>query len=191
MIKAIIFDCFGVIANDVWLAFLQTLPADADLEEAAALNRAYDAGIISSSEFEAGMIDAVGKLPLLLENAKPGEMVKNTELLDLIRTLKPDYKMGILSNIYSDWMRTTFLTADEQALFDDMVFSYEVGMLKPDPEMFALACSRLGVEPETAIMVDDREHNVLAAQKAGMQGILFQTVATFKEDLDVLLNSNK
>jgi putative hydrolase of the HAD superfamily len=190
MVKAIIFDCFGVLANDIWLAFIDSLPEGADIAQAALLNRTYDAGIINKTEFDSGMVEAVGSVPFLLEDAKPGQMVKNAQLLELISELKTSYKIGMLSNIYSNWIRTDFLSETEIALFNDMVFSFEVGTVKPDPEMFLIACNRLGVTPAEALMVDDREHNILAARTVGMQGITYTNFQVFKSELNTLLNTN-
>ena len=71
-------------------------------------------------------------------------MHKNTELLDYIRTLKPTYKIGLLSNVSSNWIHT-FLTKPELDLFDDLVLSFEVGMTKHDARIFSLTSGRLGV----------------------------------------------
>jgi HAD superfamily hydrolase (TIGR01509 family) len=179
-----------VLANDIWLAFIDSLPEGADIAQAASLNRAYDAGIINKTEFDSGMVEAVGSVPFLLEDAKPGQMVKNAQLLELISELKTSYKIGMLSNIYSNWIRTDFLSETEIALFNDMVFSFEVGTVKPDPEMFLIACNRLGVTPAEALMVDDREHNILAARTVGMQGITYTNFQVFKSELNTLLNTN-
>jgi putative hydrolase of the HAD superfamily len=59
-------------------------------------------------------------------------------------------------------------------LFDDIVCSAEVGMAKPEPGVFDLACRRLGLAPGECVFVDDYEVNVKAAQDLGMQGVLFR-----------------
>ncbi len=56
-------------------------------------------------------------------------------------------------------------------LFDDVVDSSEVGVRKPDPEIFRMACERLGVAPERALFVDDHPGNVAGAEAAGLHGV--------------------
>lgn len=55
--------------------------------------------------------------------------------------------------------------------FDVVIVSCEVGVCKPDPRIYELCLSRLGVEPAEALFVDDREENVEAAAKLGMQTV--------------------
>jgi putative hydrolase of the HAD superfamily len=94
------------------------------------------------------------------ESLLGNEIVKNDVLLDYIRELKKSYKIGMLSNVANNWIRDYFLTEDEQALFDEMIMSFEVGMTKPDPRIFLLACDRLRVGPHEAVLVDDVEHEL-------------------------------
>ena len=190
MVKAIIFDCFGVLATDIWLAFVDSLPEGTDLVQASALNKAYDKGIISDAQFIEGIHELTGQDPPLLKNLQSGQLTKNEALFDLIRKLKPDFAMGILSNISSDWITSEFLTAEEQTLFKAYVLSYEIGIIKPDPRIYILACERLRVAPHEALMVDDRELYVNGAREAGMNGILYEDLHSFKQQLNELLNTN-
>jgi putative hydrolase of the HAD superfamily len=189
-VKAIIFDCFGVLTTDIWLAFCDQLPTGADLAQASALNKAYDSGIISFDEFRQGVKEATGQFPPDLDTLHMSDMIKNEAWLDLIRTLKPDFKIGLMSNISSDWITREFLTQKEALLFDTMVLSYEVGMIKPDPRMYVLACERLRVAPHEALMVDDREAYVVGAREAGMSGIVYENMRSFTQQLNELLNTN-
>src|SRR2546426_550801 len=59
-------------------------------------------------------------------------------------------------------------------LFDDIVCSAEVGLAKPEPAIYALACDRLGVPPGACVFVDDHEANVDAATGAGLRAILYR-----------------
>lgn len=191
MIKAIVFDCFGVLATDIWLAFCESLPATADLERARDLNKAFDRGMITHQEFLDGVFEATGQYPPDIEQLSVGQLGKNTALLDIIKLLHSDYKIGLLSNISSDWITDELLSADDQRLFDDMVFSHKVGLLKPDPRIYQLACDRLGILPDEAIMVDDRAGYIAAAREFGMHGITYANLADFQVDLQQLLDTNK
>lgn len=190
MVKAVIFDCFGVLATDIWLAFCESLPASADLQRARDLNKAFDRGMITHQEFLDGVFDATGQYPPDIDQLSVGQLGKNTLLLDVIRTLKQQYKIGLLSNISSDWITEELLSADDQRLFDDMVFSHKVGLTKPDPRIYQLACDRLGVLPEEAIMVDDRAGYIDAAREFGMQGVVYTNLPDFQAELARLLDTN-
>ena len=190
MKRALIFDCFGVLTTDIWLAFCDSLPATADLERAKELNRAYDRGFIDRDDFVAGVHEATGHTPPDVDQLNASEIVKNSNLLNLIKELKSEYKIGLLSNISNDWITRDFLTTEEQGLFDAMIFSHEVGMTKPDPRIYMLACERLRVGPHEAIMIDDRDGYVNAAIAEGLGGIVYQDMITFKSELNELLNTN-
>ncbi len=190
MIRAIIFDCFGVLATDVWLAFCESLLPGSDITQASALNKAYDRGIISYTDFVQGVTELVGQAPPDLEHITLGDIAKNEPLLQLIGQLKAEYKIGLLSNVSSDWIQKEFLTAKEQELFDAVVLSYEVGMIKPDPRIYELICTRLGVDPSEAVMVDDRQAYAEGAQQIGMKCIVYEDLRSFTRQLNQLLDSN-
>ena len=190
MVKAIIFDCFGVLTTDIWLAFCDKLPPGADLTTASELNRAFDRGLITENEFIEGVREATGSAPPMLEALQAGEIVKNEALLAMIAQLKTDFSIGLLSNISSDWVTREFLTPKEQLLFDTMVLSYEVGMTKPDPRIYMLTCERLRVTPAETLMVDDRLLYVEAAREQGLSGIVYEDMHSFTSQLNELLNTN-
>ncbi len=189
MVKAIIFDCFGVLAADIWLEFCSSLPPEVDADQAIAMNKAYDKGIISYEDFRQGVFDLAGRYPPELEHMAAANMAKNSALIELIGTLKPNYKIGLMSNVSSDWITDEFLTATEKELFDDILLSYQVGFIKPDPRIYQAACDRLGVLPEEAVMVDDRQGNVDGALNVGLQGIVYENLSNFKAQLNALLNA--
>jgi HAD superfamily hydrolase (TIGR01549 family) len=191
VIRALLFDCFGVLTTDTWRAFVDTLPPEVDIDAARNLNRAYGAGIIGRQEFMDGVLDITGRQPREVETLLSSEIAKNTALLAYIQELKPKFKIAMISNIATNWVRDVFLTPQEQELFEEMIFSYEVGMTKPDPRIFMLACERLRVAPREAIMIDDIESYVQAAKAEGLQGIVYQDLAQLKTDLaELLANSN-
>ncbi|GAA1234151.1 HAD-IA family hydrolase [Prauserella halophila] len=60
--------------------------------------------------------------------------------------------------------------------FDDLVFSGEVGVMKPEPEVFLLTAERLGLPPGSCVFVDDAPGNVFGAVAAGMVGVRHNSV---------------
>ena len=94
-------------------------------------------------------------------------------LIDYLRALRPRYKTGILSNAWPGTraVHAAHLNGDA---FDDLVYSAEVGLAKPDPAIYRLALDRLQVAPAEAVFVDDVLENVAAAQALGMAGVQFR-----------------
>jgi putative hydrolase of the HAD superfamily len=110
----------------------------------------------------------------------------NQGVQDLISRLHGNYKLAVLSNSppgLSQWL------ADWNVLnFFEVVFcSGDEGIAKPDPEAFELTLERLGVKPKEALFIDDTREHVHAAQKLGLQGILFTTAEELEEKLNFLL----
>jgi putative hydrolase of the HAD superfamily len=94
--------------------------------------------------------------------------------VELAASLRPDYKVSILSNADASLRRRLEHEIGIHHLFDDIVCSAEVGMAKPEPGVFGLACSRLGLAPAECVFVDDYEQNVKAAMDLGMRAVLFR-----------------
>jgi HAD superfamily hydrolase (TIGR01509 family) len=93
---------------------------------------------------------------------------------DLVRALRPRYRLGILSNAdrtLRDRLRNGLPIYD---LFDDVVCSAEVGMAKPEPAIYALACERLGLPPGACVFVDDHEPNIAGAEAVGLRAVLYR-----------------
>jgi FMN phosphatase YigB (HAD superfamily) len=62
-----------------------------------------------------------------------------------------------------------------------------VGLHKPQPEIYLLACERLGVEPADAIFVDDLRENIAGAEAVGMTGVLHRDPTETVSRLEDLL----
>lgn len=90
----------------------------------------------------------------------------------LIRALRPPYRLAVLSNSDSTLRARLTDGLGIVGLFDDIVCSAEVGCAKPEPEIYALTCGRLGLPPAACVFVDDNEPNIRAAEAAGIRGVL-------------------
>src|SRR5256712_5064061 len=94
--------------------------------------------------------------------------------IELVRALRPRHRTGILSNADATLRERLTNVVGVVDLFDDIVCSAEVGLAKPEPEIYALACDRLGVPPGACVFVDDHEANVDAATGAGLRALLYR-----------------
>jgi epoxide hydrolase-like predicted phosphatase len=105
------------------------------------------------------------------------------ELVDYIRTLHKSYKTALLSNAWNDLRQTLHERWDIEGLFDEMVISAEVKMVKPDPRIYHLVLTRLGVQAGEAIFIDDIVENVVAARKEGLLAIQYRDTHKTLEEL--------
>lgn len=189
MIQALFFDCFGVLARKgTWEDFKASLPPDIDHLAVHHLQQQHDSGALSRRDFLYRMHELTGHEPALIEEVLQPNSLKNYGLLHYIAQLQGQYKIGIISNIASDWVRQEFLTLEEQELFEVMVFSYEVGVNKPDGKIFQAACSALNVPPEGGVLIDDSSVNVAGAKDFGMQAIEYESLEQLKQQLDSLID---
>jgi epoxide hydrolase-like predicted phosphatase len=188
VIQAIIFDCFGVLTADIWHEFVLSLP-DSQRAPADQINRAYDAGLITLDERLRHVRELTGHEPPDITAQLGVQSGKNTQLLNYIATLKTRYKIGMLSNIGTNWIRDEFLTVAEQALFDDMVFSFQVHLSKPDPQIFEIAAQRLGVDPDACVLIDDVLPYCTVAKELSMQAIVYNNFSQMRTELEKILAS--
>ena len=93
-------------------------------------------------------------------------------------------KTGLLSN---SWGAGLYPRDVIDGLFDAVVISGEVGMRKPDPEIFALMVERLGVTAAGCVFVDDHSGHLKAAQEAEMTTVLHKSPAETISELEGLL----
>jgi HAD superfamily hydrolase (TIGR01509 family) len=190
MIKAIIFDCFGVLAVDGWLPFKTEHFSDQPerLREVTLLNRQTDAGLLPYDEFIRSVAAMAGVAPDDFR-AQIEQTVVNTELLEYIAAeLKPAYQIGMLSNVAGHWLERKFTPA-QRKMFDVVSLSSQTGFVKPDPRAYEAVLTELGLGAGEALFVDDREGNCSAAREVGMQALLYHDFVQFKHDLTEVLQS--
>jgi putative hydrolase of the HAD superfamily len=94
--------------------------------------------------------------------------------------------VGLLSNMVPAWDEHWRRMVDP-GHFDAVVLSFEVGVRKPSPEIFALALERSGTRPDETVFVDDLAGNCEGAGKAGWTAIHFTDTAAAIAELDALL----
>lgn len=179
MIRAIIFDCFGVLYVPTTVMYFEKFPKLHD--ELYDLNKLSDHGFIGKSEYVA----AVAKLTGISEEETLKEFQKeytiNQPLIDYIRSLKPRYKTALLSNIGDEWVKDFFDEHQLHDLFDEVVLSSKEGLSKPNPRVFERTTEKLGVFPDECIMIDDHAENCEGARAAGMKALDFGPKTTVKD----------
>jgi putative hydrolase of the HAD superfamily len=90
---------------------------------------------------------------------------------------------AILSNMVPDVlcrMRQEFAWLRH---FTQLTWSCELGMVKPDPAIYAFTCQRLGLPPQECLFIDDKPENIRGAEQAGLPALQFTTVEQLRGDL--------
>jgi len=108
------------------------------------------------------------------------------EILNFLRSIKPRYKTGLISNAWSG-LRDYIVREKFDDAFHQMVISAEVGVIKPDPKIFHIALEQLQVKAKEAVFVDDVLENIEACQQVGMQGIHFKDSRSAIQQLKKML----
>lgn len=102
---------------------------------------------------------------------------------------RPDVTIGVISNTNQAHVLRLDDDVPELDELDLVIYSNEVGLLKPDPAIFELALELLEVEANQAIFVDDIAENAAAAQALGMAGIVHHDWALTRPALEAWLSA--
>ncbi|PJH76373.1 MAG: hypothetical protein CO064_01585, partial [Anaerolineae bacterium CG_4_9_14_0_8_um_filter_58_9] len=149
-------------------------------------------GAVSPQEHWADVIQRLGLPPSEADSVRQEFFAGDSLDLDLInflRSLRPKYRTGLLSNAWSD-MRAYLIGQNIADVFDTIVISAEVGIMKPDARIYQLALEKLGVAPAEAVFVDDFIVNIEGARAVGMYAIQFTRPDQTLEELKQLLNDD-
>ena len=191
MIKAIVFDCFGVIITDALAVILEELRSKnpGKAQDLVDLLNAASRGLISSEESTEQASELLGmKQEDYRQLIMDGE-VKDERLLNYIRTLRKNYKTAILSNISNGGLHRRFTKKELDTYFDFVVASGDIGFAKPEAQAYEYTADGLGVRLAECVFLDDREEYCFAAQGVGMQAIQYQNFEQAKDELEKLLNN--
>jgi len=115
-----------------------------------------------------------------------GGDIVDRELLEFMRSLKPKYKVGLISNAWSG-LRAYIEREKFADVFDAIIVSAEVGVAKPSAKIYQIALEQLQVKPKEAVFVDDFIENIEACEKLGMKGIHFKDPESALRQLKAIL----
>lgn len=183
MISFIYFDIGGVLIDwsDVFESAAQKFDLDPE-DMGKIFDENHDPvtlGELSADELWEKCIQRYG-----LENASEydflGSWVSDykpiLETHDLIYNIKSDFKIGLLSNIYKGMLP---LLLEKHLIpnidYEQIIFSCDVGMMKPNADIYDLARTKSGAPPEEILLVDDRNDYCEGAERAGWQNFLFDS----------------
>jgi putative hydrolase of the HAD superfamily len=195
--KGLLVDYGGVLTTNIFESFRDFCRAEGidpdsikrlfrEDPRARELVRSLEMGEMSEEDFGdrlgelLGIDDRAGLLERIFEGLRPDE-----RMLDAVRRVRAaGIRTGLVSNSMGAgrYDRGTF-----SELFDGVVISGDVGMHKPQPEIFLLGAERAGVAPEECVFVDDIRENCEGAEAVGMTAILHRGAERTVPELERLL----
>ncbi len=153
----------------------------------------YDLGILTGKAFwqkiasEAGLDLSDSQIQELNEWDARMWMTENPAMLAWQLDLK---RRGLLTAIASNIGDAVHQHMERELAwldrFDVLVWSYQLGVAKPDPAIYQYLLDRLRTQPGETLFIDDRQINVDAAVALGMKGMVFSNVAKLRADLVAL-----
>jgi epoxide hydrolase-like predicted phosphatase len=193
---ALLVDFGGVLTTSVWDSFADFC-REKGLEEstvkrlfredpeAIACLRGLETGKLEEDEFEKrfakllGLEEATDLIDSMFRGMLPCEPMVNA-----VRAAgERGVKTGLISN---SWSTSHYDKDMLEELFDTAVISAEVGLHKPQPEIYRLAAERLAVPTEECVFVDDLRENCAGAEAVGMTAILHRDPAESIERIEEL-----
>jgi len=182
MIRAFVFDFGNVICHFEPRLFIEKIAGLTNtplgtlqeaMQQSFDLGREYETGRISSDEFfnricsrysitveKSAFIDAFTSIFTPIPST-----------YDLIRHLKPHYKLGLLSNTNEWHFQYGIQKVDVYPLFDAVTVSFHVGAMKPSRQIYDDMVTKLQVSPEECVYIDDLRENAEAGSWIGMHAI--------------------
>lgn len=192
-LSTVVFDIGGVVIP--WIperAFEQVMPAEevaAFMEriDFAAWNHANDA----LASIAAGEDALVARFPddeAGIRGYRPNFLRTVSEMVPGTSAIIAELQQaGVGVSALTNWAADMFSLARGKFgimdRFSDILVSGQHGVVKPDPAIYLLACERLGIEPSTAVFIDDSPTNAAGASAVGMTGLHFTDAAILREQL--------
>ncbi|MFN8188796.1 MAG: HAD family phosphatase [Gaiellales bacterium] len=194
--QGLLVDFGGVLTTNIWDGFdrfceNEGLEPGTVLElfrgdgEALALLRSLERGAVTDAVFERDFAEMLGVEPPGLIERLFGGLRPEQAMLDAVGAVRAaGLRTGLITNSWG----TGIYERAPLDLFDATVISGDVGLHKPQPEIYELGAERIGVAPERCAFVDDLRENVAGAESVGMAAILHRGPTTTIAELERLLS---
>jgi len=188
MVKALVFDYFGVICSDEYWRFVKE---DKNMQGVFHnLSNAVNVGSLHWHDFINKVAQKTGADPASIQNLYETESI-NLHLISYIDELHKTYKTALLTNGHFEFLEPRLEATQLNSIFDTVIISSRLGLVKPDPKIYEHTLKTLGVEAREAVLIDDISRNVSGAETIGMHAILYQDFSQLQQELSTLLaNTN-
>jgi len=182
--SVLVFDFFGVICSEIsprWLR--QRFSPDEAIRITDDIVARADTGAMLEEELFEALAERANTTPAKVRDEWLSLVQINTEVVGLISDLAPRFRIALLTNSPSPFVRGIIRSHGLESPFECILVSAEEGMAKPDPRVFRRMLAWLGVRPEQTVMIDDNPANLAGAAIAGMKGILFRSASELRQTL--------
>lgn len=180
MIKTVIFDFFGVLRTDGYKAWLthQSIPHEGAYYD---LSRRSDLALLNDEEFFQELSELVGRE--VTEDEMDQSTAIYTDVVAIAEKVGEKYSTGLLSNAPGEYLRGILVDNDLERLFETIVISSEIGMVKPDRNIFEYILDKMDAVAQETIFIDDSPLNVEGAKAVGINAIRFESPEQLRKDL--------
>ena len=198
LIKAIVFDLGGVYFEDGTAKAMKKFEKILNLQVEKlsevfgeqGYGRDYRLGKISESEFWEAARESLNLDPGMIKRLKEiwhSSYTQNKSMKTLVRELRKDYKVAVLSNNIKERVQYLNRKYNLNKEFDDYVYSFKYGFMKPDSKLFRILFQKLQIEQDEVVIIDNSAINIETFRRLGFKTILFQSVKQLKRELSNLL----
>ena len=145
----------------------------------------WDRGTMTKEEVAEGVADKFDKEKVLHLMTMAPSFLKPLEAgLEIFRQVKAlGYKTYVLSNLSPECHRKIRTESDFLEDFDGHIFSYQVKVIKPEPEIYKVLLETYSLKAEECLFIDDLEKNIIGAKKAGIDGVICGDHAVVLQEL--------
>lgn len=192
MIKAIVFDYGGVVGKETGdhifkaVSRVYKIKPNRIKKEFCKFISSLQTGRIKERVFweklakNLGIVDNVNGLKeiWLSEHQKHSEL--DGKVLSAVRNLKNCYKVCLLANTIPFYKKDSVEKKLKQ-VFPVIIYSYKIGLRKPDKRIYKYTLRRLKVKPEECIIIDDNKKNLICPKQMGMRVVVFKKKSKKKE----------
>ena len=196
-IRALILDYGGVISQpqnpENVNTILQCLGQDYDdfMQVYYDLRVGYDNGQLSGQEYWVKVLQHYGLDPngfdlsrFIQEDVNSWTHLNESMLQFITENKNRIPKLAMISNMVDDTLVFMRRHYDWLDLFDELIFSCEVGVNKPEREIYEICLRKLNISPHECLFVDDSRINVKGAKDSGMRAIQFNNFSQFLHDFE-------
>lgn len=190
MKKVILFDFFGVISSEVSPIFFKRYfnEEEAKIVKEEIMSKG-DKGELNEEEIYDLISKRVNITPLKVKEDFKELIHINYELVNYIKELKKEYRIYLLSNAISSFLRRIIKENNLYELFNEVYISGEIKLIKPYKEYFNYVIEKEDLDPSMCIMIDDNKKNIEGAISCNLNGIVFTNNKDLKEKLDIFLKN--